>query len=136
MSTIRLKGRCLVEGTAEGSALVTSEPISFLGGVDAKTGVIIDRTHELKGKSIVGKVLVFPHGKGSSVGAYILYALAKYGKAPAAIVNEETEMIIASGCVMGGIPLIDRVKNAHTTIKSGDKIRVCNDGTLIIHRRR
>ncbi len=129
---IRLKGRKIVGGAAEGLAIVSPEPISFFGGVDPKTGVITEREHPLNGLSVAGKVLVFPRGKGSTVGSYILYALAKNGAAPLAIINIETEPIIAAGCVMAGIPLVDRLKKSSLkVIKNGDFVRVLADKAII-----
>lgn len=104
-----LHGRVIVEGHASGPALVSDRPISFLGGVDPETGRIIEPGHPLEGRSVAGCVLVFPTGKGSTVGSYILYRLAKAGLAPAAIVNAESEPIVAVGALIAGIPMIDRV---------------------------
>lgn len=104
-----LKGRSISKGVAKGEVLKTNIPISFLGGVDKKTGIIIDKNHPLYGKCIAGKVLVFPYGKGSTVGSYVLYALSRNGKAPAAIVNKECETIIAIGSIISGIPTVDRL---------------------------
>jgi len=129
---IRLKGRKVVGGVAEGEAVVSPEPISFFGGVDPKTGKIIERNHPLEGTIIAGKVLVFPRGKGSTVGSYTLYTLAKNKVAPAAIINVETESIIVVGCVLAGIPLIDKLeRNPIQVIKNGDFIRVLADKELI-----
>ncbi|HHX44197.1 MAG TPA: DUF126 domain-containing protein [Chloroflexi bacterium] len=108
MSHIRY-GRVIVEGQASGPALVSDRPISFLGGVDPETGRIVEPGHPLEGRSVAGCVLVFPTGKGSTVGSYILYRLAKANLAPAAIVNAESEPIVAVGALIAGIPMIDRV---------------------------
>lgn len=88
---------------------MTSMGISFFGGVDPESGVVVERGHELEGQSIAGKVLVFPTGKGSTVGSYTLYRLKHNGAAPAAIVNAECETITAVGCIMAEIPCVDRV---------------------------
>lgn len=120
-----LKAHIVSRGRAEGSALVTSQPISFLGSVDPRTGVVIEKGHELAGKSIKGRVLVFPSGKGSTVGSYVIYQLKKNGAAPAAMINIKTEPIVAVGAIISGIPLVDRVeKDPVTTIKTGDKVLV------------
>ena len=87
-------------GTGTGEILVSSEAISFLSGVDPETGVVIESGHPLEGRSIGGKVLAFPHGKGSTVGSYIIYALRRNGKAPCAIINTEAETIIAVGAII------------------------------------
>ncbi|KAF5054366.1 Aconitase X swivel domain protein [anaerobic digester metagenome] len=103
-----IRARGIGKGAGTGPLLVTEAPISFLGGVDPATGVVIDRGHPLEGQTIAGRVLVFPHGKGSTVGSYVLYGLARNGVAPAAIINAEAETIIATGALIAGIPLVDR----------------------------
>ena len=92
----QLKGRIIYKGKAEGEALTTTQPISFYGGVDPNTGVVIEKGHELQGQSVKGKILVFPQGKGSTVGSYTLYRLKKNGAAPAGMVNRECETISSS----------------------------------------
>jgi len=113
----RTQGRIIYEGTAEGEALVTSQGISFFGGVDPQTGVIIERDHQLEGQCITGKVLVFPQGKGSTVGSYTLYRLKHNGLAPAAILNIECEPITAVGCIISEIPCVDQIDI--TSIQTG-----------------
>jgi len=122
---LKLKGRAIWRGRAEGLALVTSQPISFYGGVDPESGIIIEKNHELEGESISGRVLVFPHGKGSTVGSYILYRLKRVGRAPSAIINQRCEPIIAVGAIIAEIPTIDSVDI--TLIKTGDRIKIDND---------
>lgn len=121
----QLKGRIIYRGKAEGEALVTSMPISFYGGVDPNTGVVIEKGHELQGQSIKGKVLVFPQGKGSTVGSYTLYRLKKNGVAPAAMINRETETIVAVGAIISEIPFVDKVDVSK--IKTGNKVKVEDD---------
>ncbi|MBU0510189.1 MAG: DUF126 domain-containing protein [Chloroflexi bacterium] len=116
------KGRTIYAGVAEGEAMVTSQGISFFGGVDPETGVVVERGHELEGQCIAGKVLVFPAGKGSTVGSYTLYRLKHNGLAPAAIVNTECETITAVGCIIAEIPCVDRVEIGK--IGSGDRVMV------------
>ncbi|WP_455363959.1 DUF126 domain-containing protein [[Eubacterium] cellulosolvens] len=106
---MKLKGRTISQGKATGETLKTNQGISFFGGVDPDTGIITEKGHELEGKSIVGKILIFPTGKGSTVGSYTLYRLKKNGKSPAAIINRECETIVAVGCIISEIPCIDKV---------------------------
>jgi hypothetical protein len=122
MASTILTGRVIFLGSAEGPALVTSQGISFFGGVDPETGVIVERGHELEGQSLAGKVLVFPTGKGSTVGSYTLYRLKRAGKAPAAILNAECETITAVGCILAEIPCVDHVPVER--LRSGDFISV------------
>ena len=122
---MELEGRVIYGGTAEGEALTTTQPISFYGGIDPNTGEVIDKGHELQGKTVKDKVLVFPNGKGSTVGSYTLYRMKKNGTAPAAIINKECETIIAVGVIISEIPCVDHVDI--TQIKTGDAVRIVND---------
>jgi hypothetical protein len=124
---MKLKGRAIFEGKAEGQALVSSSPMSFYGGVNPDTGEIVERGSELAGQSVKGRVLVFPHGKGSTVGSYILYRLAKNGVAPSAIVNAKCETIVAVGAIISEIPCVDMVDVSQ--IKQGTRVRV--DGATL-----
>ncbi len=119
-----MKGRTISPGLVEGEAIVSSEPIGFYGGVDAKTGIIIEKGHELEGQSVKDKVLVFPCGKGSTVGSYVIYGLKKNGVAPAAIINQETETIVATGVILAGIPCVDQIDLNKLAITTGDRVRV------------
>jgi len=122
---IKLKGRTISRGCAKGEVLLSRDPISFLGSVDPKTGVIIEENHVLTGKSIKDKVLIFPHGKGSTVGSYVLYQLKKNGAAPAAIINLETEPIVAVGAIISEIPLVDMLeKSPYEVLNNGDLVLV------------
>ncbi|RLF27522.1 MAG: hypothetical protein DRN01_02230 [Thermoplasmata archaeon] len=104
-----MKGRTISPGKAEGVAIVSKEPIGFYGGIDINTGVVIEKGHPLEGKSVKDKILVFPCGKGSTVGSYVIYGLKKNGVAPAGIINEETETIVATGVLLAGIPCVDHI---------------------------
>jgi predicted aconitase with swiveling domain len=104
-----LCGRVVVPGQAEGLALVSDKPIGFLGGVDPETGLVIERGHPLEGRSVAGRILVFPSGKGSTVGSYVIYRLAKAGLGPQAIINAASEPIVAVGALIAHIPMVDRV---------------------------
>jgi len=117
-----MKGRSIYPGKVEGEALVSKEPLGFYGCLNPKTGVVIEKGHELEGKSVKGKILVFPCGKGSTVGSYVLYGLAANKVAPKAIINKETETIVATGVILGGIPCVDRIDISE--IKTGDKLKV------------
>ncbi|MDD2756547.1 MAG: DUF126 domain-containing protein [Methanothrix sp.] len=118
-------------GCASGPALVTREAISFLGNVDAATGVVVDPAHGLFGQSIAGKVLIFPGGKGSTVGSYVIYQLKKRGLAPAAMINIRSEPIVAVGAIISGIPLVDRVTEEILRVKSGTVVEVDADNGWI-----
>ena len=125
MEKIIIKGRGISKGVAEGEALVTKQPISFLGGIDPNTGIMVEKGHELEGQSVAGKVLIFPGGKGSTAGSFIIYSASRRGTAPVAMINLEAEPIIATGAVMSEIPLLDRLeRNPIEVIKSKDRVRV------------
>jgi len=126
---MELKGRTISKGDAEGEALTTSQPISFYGGVDPDTGIIIEKGHELEGKKVKGKILVFPNGKGSTVGSYTLYRMKRNDTAPAGILNKECETVVAVGAIISEIPCIDEIDLSK--IKTGDVVRLENDTVRI-----
>jgi len=126
---MKFTGRTISQGVAVGEALVTKQGISFFGGVDPDTGQVVERGHELEGQSLAGKVLVFPSGKGSTVGSYTLYRLKHSGCAPLAIVNAECETITAVGCIIAEIPCVDQV--ALERLSSGQRLLVDGDRGLV-----
>ena len=115
-------GRMISPGKVTAEAIVSNEPIGFYGGIDSKTGIVIEKGHPLEGKSVTGKILVFPRGKGSTVGSYVIYGLEKNGVGPVAIVNEETETIVATGVILAGVPCVDKIDISQ--FKTGDRLRV------------
>ena len=126
-----VRGRSISRGKGTGRLLVSPAPISFLSGVDPETGIIVEKGHPLEGRTVAGTVLAFPFGKGSTVGSYVLYALAKNGHAPAAIVNTEAEAIIATGAIIGNIPMIDRPEIPIDRLSNGTMAAVDGEnGTL------
>ena len=127
-----LKGRKVMGGKAEGEALVSTEPVSFYGGVDPVTGCVTEPGHCCCGENITGKVFVFPTGKGSTVGSYVIYRMKKLGTAPAAIINVETEAILATGCVISDIPLVDKLdQDPVEKIKNGVLVKVDADEGVV-----
>ena len=131
-----LRGRTLVKGFAQGEALVTHQPISFLGGIDPDTGLIVEKEHELRGSCITNKIFVFPYGKGSTVGTYVMFSMAKKGTKPAGIINRKTEPIIAAGCILGEIPLMDDFeKDPIEAISNGDHVIMDDVQQQIVIRR-
>ena len=126
---MKFTGRKISTGHAAGKALVTSMGISFYGGVDPETGLIVEKGHELEGQSIAERVLVFPTGKGSTVGSYTLYRLKKAGLAPAAIINAEAETITAVGCIISDIPCVDHVPIEQ--IETGMQVQVDGETGIV-----
>lgn len=123
-----IRGRTIEGGKASGKVLKLDEPLSFLGGVDGSTG-------ELRvgpGGNVAGRVLVFPRGKGSTVGSFVMYDLMVHGKAPAAVINESAETIVATGAVISSIPMVDSVPSV-SLFEDGDEVVVDADaGTVEI----
>jgi predicted aconitase with swiveling domain len=126
---MKLTGRKISTGSATGKTLVTSMGISFYGGVDPESGCVVEKGHELEGQSIAGRVLIFPTGKGSTVGSYTLFRLKKAGLAPAAIINAESETITAVGCIISDIPCVDHIPIER--IKTGMQARVDGESGLV-----
>ncbi len=127
MSPTRFEGRVIRAGTAQGEALVSEQPVSFYGGVDLETGVVVERGHPLAGQPLRDRVLVIPRGKGSTVGSWAILRLARQGLGPCAVLCEDCETIVAAGVILAEIPCVDglRVTDFHT----GDSVRV--DGSVV-----
>jgi predicted aconitase with swiveling domain len=128
-----IRGRGISKGRGKGPLLVSPVPLSFLSGVDPASGIIVEKGHPLQGECITGKVLAFPYGKGSTVGSYVLYALSQNGHAPAAIINTEAEPIIATGAIIGGIPMIDRIEIPMSRLRSGVQVLVNGDSGELMY---
>jgi hypothetical protein len=127
-----VKGRAISKGKAEGEVLLSKNEISFLGDVDPKTGVVTEKKSDIYKRNIAGKILVFPRGRGSTVGPYVLYQLKKNKKAPKAIINLETEIIVAVGAIISSIPMVDKLeKDPFEFLKNGDVIKVDGDEGVI-----
>ncbi|MGQ9491455.1 MAG: aconitase X swivel domain-containing protein [Anaerolineae bacterium] len=126
-----LRGRVIKAGRGEGPALVSPAPIGFLGGVDPDTGIVLEPGHPLQGQSVAGKVLVFPTGKGSTVGSYTILRLARSGHGPAAIVNAESEAIVAIGAIIADIPMVDQIDIS--LLRDGDWV-IVEDGSVTVRR--
>jgi len=127
----RLRGIAIVAGTAEGDALVCRDNLAF-SLVDPKTGIVKQPGHPWHGRSIAGKVLVFPTGQGSSSGSYWLLNLGHEGNAPAAILNAQCDAVVIAGAVLADVPLVHRLApDPFAHIRDGDRVRV-HDGDVDI----
>jgi hypothetical protein len=118
-----IKCRKISDGEAEGQIIVSRDAVCFYL-VEPETGVIIEKNHDIEGRSIAGKVLVMPSGKGSSVvQADGLYKLAKNDKAPKAMIIEHADTVLVSGAIVMEIPMVHKVEKIfYDTVKSGDII--------------
>jgi predicted aconitase with swiveling domain len=132
MREIILKGHRVAKGRAQGEALVSHEPISFLGGVDSETGLIIEKNHELEGVSVTGKILVFPVGKGSTLGSYRLYEMVRCKTQPKGIINVRADPVITVGAIISNIPMVDNLDgNPMKLIKTGDYVQLDADQGIV-----
>ena len=131
MKTFTLKGRVIFEGHARATAETCAQPISFFGGVDPDRGVVVEKGHELEGRSVSKTVLVFPCGKGSTVGSHVLYRMAKNSTSPAAMILESCDSVIAVGAVISEIPCIDKVDI--NLLQRGDSVEI-RGGEITVHR--
>ncbi len=132
---IVLKGKGINGGSFEGEAIVSRLPFSFLGDLDVRTGKVVPAGHDIEGKSIAGKVFVFPIGKGSTVGPNIAYAAKRLGNTPAAIVCAEAEPVMAMVAIMNDIPMVANLdRDPLEVIQSGDRVIVDgNAGTVTVY---
>ncbi len=122
---VTLKCHKIVGGYGEGQALVSHEPICFYL-TDPKTGIVREKGHELAGKSVAGKVLVFPSGKASSVVQIDgLFKLAQHNVAPKALIVKDVETVLVVSAFIAKIPLVDRMeKDPFQAIHTGTMIKV------------
>jgi len=133
-----IKGRALVAGEVEAEALVADEPLSFWGGYDQRTGEIIDRRHPLSGKMAAARVLALPASRGSSTTTAVLLEAVKSGKAPAAIVTVAVDYFFSLASIVANemygkpIPIVAVAPEDFAALRTGQLIRVCQDGTLIV----
>ncbi len=120
------------EGVAEAEALVSKDDIMFYL-IDPKTGVVIEPAHDLEGKSMAGKILIFPSGKGSSVvQADGLFQLNMQGSAPKGMIIQHPETVLVSSAIIMDIPMVDKVDPAfYEVVKSGDRLRIDADNGRI-----
>ena len=100
---VRVKGRSLVEGAAQGALLFAEVGLSFWGGVDPASGEVIDRHHPLSGQRLAGRVLAIPSGRGSCTGSSVLMELISNGHAPAALVLAEADEILTLGVLVAQV---------------------------------
>ena len=132
MTTLVLRGRKVVGGRAEGEALVTRERISGWGGIDPRSGTVIETRHELKGVSFAGKVLVFPGAKGSSGWSSQFHIARLAGKAPLAMLFNEMTTKIALGAVVAHAPSVtDFDRDPLELIENGDWVKVDADNGIV-----
>ncbi len=132
MKEIILKAHKVAKGKAAGEALVSRSPVSFLGGINPETGMIVEKGHEIEGENVSGKIFVFPVGKGSTSGSFQVYELACQQNAPRAIINLRADPVVAIGAIISNIPMVDQLeKNPLEVIKTGDFVEVDADGGTV-----
>jgi len=130
---LKIAGRGVVRGCAEGPALVADATLSFWGEVDPITGKVISVGHPLEGMSLGGRVLVIRSTRGSSATPMILKLAQFEGNAPAALVNIEIDGLAALGCIVNRIPMMaDLDQDPFKTITTGDRVVVNADEGFIL----
>ena len=129
---MKIKVKTVVKGIVRGEAIVSRMPISFTGGVDPNTGNVREPGHDLEGRSIAGKILVFPIGKGSTTGSWQFYATYKRGNAPKGIINLKSEGVVAVSAVITGTPMVHQPEqDPFPYIKDGDMVTINGDEGFI-----
>jgi len=133
-----MQGRAVVAGSASGEAVVSAQPISLWGGLNAKTGEVIDRRHDCSGRTVTGRVFVYPWGKGSSTASAILLESVRLGKAPAAIVNCATDPMAALGSIIADelygrcVPVVVLGEDDFRSLRDGDLLSITPDGIVTV----
>jgi len=120
-----LKAKTVNEGKAEGEAIVSKLPFSFVGDLEVATGRVIVKGHDLEGQSLKGKIFVFTTGKGSTVQPWFAYQTKVLGNGPVGMICTEAEPVIAMVAIMNEIPMVHKLdKNPVEVIKTGDYIKM------------
>lgn len=125
-----LKGRPVIPGRARGEVLKTGQPLSFWGGVDFRTGLVVDPGHELHQVPLAGKVLVFPLAKGSSGAGLVILELVRSGLAPAAMINLRSELVLAAGPLLARhfygheLPVVTLEEEEFGLLETGQRVAV------------
>ncbi len=124
--------KVIVKGKAHGKIMKCNNPINFLGAVDKKTGIVRDENHDLYQKSIKNSILVFPHGIGSSVGAYTIYSLKSNNSAPLAMICLKADLTVASGCALANIPFVIVNQDEFDSFQEGNEITLDTESGKIL----
>jgi len=124
--------KIIVKGKAKGKIMKSNTPINFLGAVDKKTGIIRDNNHDMFQKSLKDVILVFPHGIGSSVGAYTIYSLKSNDSAPAAMICAKADLSVVSGCAMANIPLVLASQDDYDSLIDGKEVTLDTEADKIL----
>jgi len=140
MSSLYLHARTLLAGTAAGEALVLDEPLSFWGGFDAATGVIVDQHHPQRGASMAGRFLVLPESRGSAGTPAGVAEAVRRGTGPVGIVLGRADMNVAIGALVAArlyaieVPVLVLGDADRAQLRSGDRLRTDGDGKVHVTR--
>lgn len=138
MDKLTISGKPFIAGSAKGIALVSSEPLSFWGGYDWKTGEIIDRRHPLSGEIAKGKILAIPFTRGSSTTTAVLLESIRAGTAPAGIITTATDFFFALASVVADemyaspIPLVAVSPEDFARLRTGGEVEIDNIGSVVV----
>lgn len=113
-------------------ALVSHKPLSFLGGVNSETGMIIDEHSDIYGQSFAGKVLIYPFGKGSTGDTLRLWRSVMNGVGPVAIINDTPDPIQVEGALLADIGVLFGFDVKPTSILETGDILDINDGVVTV----
>ena len=128
----------LIPGSTEGAVLASTHPLSFWGGVDPETGIVIDQRHELCGQSTRGKIMAFPGSKGSSTGSEVLLEAVLNKVAPAGMLVTRQEIILTLGAILAEylyqvqLPIIKITEEDLAQVLEAAQVRISADGKIEI----
>ncbi len=133
-----IQARVVLPGVAAGQLLLLAEPLSFWGGIDPKSGAIIDERHPQCGANVAGRILALPRGRGSSSASSILLEACRRGTAPAAILTREVDGILALGAVVARelydapLPMLTLTSADYAKLCDGCWLRIGADGLIVM----
>ena len=139
MKQLEIKGRVMVEGEAEGEAVVSGRAFTFAHGVDPTSGIVTDVRSDIRSVNVRGKILVYPFGKGSTTGASWFLETVRNGNEPKAVLTQASEPIIVVGSVLAKvlygriIPVMSEFsEDVTSSIKNHDRVAVDTKRGLVL----
>ncbi len=138
MNSISFRARVLNPGEARAQAMVLDEPLSFWGGFDARTGVIVDRHHPQRGSCVAGRFLVLPESRGSAGTPGGIAEAIRRGVGPVGIALGKADVNVAVGAMVAAalygiaVPVLVIGDAQRARLHTGDLVEADRDGCVRI----
>ncbi len=125
-------------GVAEGPVLVLTEPLSFWGAFDPRTGKIVDTHHPQSGKVLGGHILLLPETRGSGGTPGGIAEAIRRGTAPLGIILITPDINLAIGASVAArlygrdCPVLAVTAGEYSALVKADHISIARGGQITI----